>query len=299
MNLVRKNSCRIQNLALSIAIIIIMVTIAGVIALSVNVPWFFTYQTDPEFWAIFIGSTVAIANAILLFVTLRAQNEGIANEKYAHRQERFETTFFNLLESQRRLTEEISIESCTLDEEGNLIPQKVSGRSFFLFAANELRFITQTLNSDIEEKYDVDTTSKAFEAFEDEWKSGEKSETEIHNVKKTLISRLRIEYYNLLYNINENCRKDYISNKNLPYILLKEKWYGCFEHYIRNLYYILDFVNQETKTDEECKKKYIRFVQSQMSRAELNLVETHAMVFPLFRKMLDKTHLNETVINKV
>ncbi len=109
MNLVRKNSCRIQNLALSIAIIIIMVTIAGVIALSVNVPWYITCQTNPEFWAIFIGSTIAIANAILLFVTLKSQNIGIANEKEARRQERFETTFFNLLESHQKLVEDIYI----------------------------------------------------------------------------------------------------------------------------------------------------------------------------------------------
>ena len=97
-----------QALALYLAVITIVVAIVAVVGLFINVPWHFTCQTSPEFWAIFIGSIIAIANAILLFITLKSQNEGIANEKVAHKQEQFETTFFNLLEFQRKLTEEIS-----------------------------------------------------------------------------------------------------------------------------------------------------------------------------------------------
>ena len=90
------------------ACFIIIISFSIIIILLLNIyPFRINCYTNPEFWAILVGSCVAIANALLLYATLNSQNHGIENEKEAHRQERFETTFFNLLESQRKLTEEI------------------------------------------------------------------------------------------------------------------------------------------------------------------------------------------------
>ena len=283
----------------NVAVLLLLLSII----LLVGLFFFYTYINE-EIGVLTGGIIVCIismANAILLYLTLTSQNDGIANEKAARRQERFETTFFNLLEFHRKLVEEISIETYTLDENWNVSSKKLSSRNFFHFAISELRFITVALESNIEEKYDEEGKNKAIEAFEYKWsESGQSSIviSEKQREKIRLDKTLRIEFCNLLYSISKENREKYHSDKCIPYAIFREKWYDSFEHYIRNLYYILNFINEEQEENEEDKKKYIRFVHSQMSRAELNLIEIHAKVFPFFQKILNETHLMEIVTNK-
>ncbi len=177
-----------------------------------------------------------------------------------------------------------------------MVPKTVCGRSFFPFAIKELQLITDALTSKIETKYNPDDVSSTIEAFEERWNRAEQINlTSLEKEKewKILIYKIRIEYCNLLYNINKEDKLNSSSDKSLPYSLFKKKWYDSFEHYIRNLYYILEFINVEIRENEESKTKYVRFVQSQMSRAELSLIEIHAQSYPLFRNILNETHLTE------
>ena len=94
-----------------------------------------------------IGVWVSIANAIFLFATLSSQNRGINNQKESFAQERFETTFFNLLESHRKLTEELSVSAMVLNENLQIERIKLDGRTFFSFAINEISHIQDSLKS--------------------------------------------------------------------------------------------------------------------------------------------------------
>lgn len=293
--------CRdnLNAVALKIAKPLIGLSLIGISILLIFVFWGDISCPHSDFWPVYIGTCVAIANALLLYATLNLQNQGIKNEKEAHRQERFETTFFNLLESQRKLTESISVDCGYIDERAGVSLQRINGRLFFVFANKELQIITETLETNIDKKYLERDTLDSIQAFENKWEEknpenvvGEEKQEEW----KMLVRSTRIEYCNLVYDISKGDRQRFLSNKNMPYTLFRKRWYGCFEHYIRNLYYILQYVSEADNLDEEAKQKYITFVQSQMGRYELALVEYHAQSFPSYRKMLDMTRLTELLI---
>jgi len=107
----------------------------------------------------------------------------------------------------------------------------------------------------------------------------------------------RIRFYNSIYSIRKEDRQHYPSNPKIPYTLFWNKKYMYFEHYVRSLYYFLQFISDEGTLDEDAKQRYITIAQAQMSRDELQLIEIHAQSFPAFRKMLDKTHLTDIKTN--
>ena len=279
------------------ACFIIIMSFSIIIILLLKIyPFRINCYTNPEFWAILVGSCVAIANALLLYATLNSQNHGIKNEKEAHRQERFETTFFNLLESQRKLTEEISANYGFIDECADVSLQKIDGRRFFSFAINEMKFISKSLESNINSKYDENEMTQSVFAHQAEWERKDPEKVMVNQEQeewKKMIETFRIEYCNWIYNIVDDDKNNYSSNKTLPYTLFMKKWYPYFEHYIRNLYHILQYVYDEYHSDEKIMRKYIIFVQSQMSKDELRLIEMHASSYPSFLEMLNRTHLIE------
>ena len=285
--------------ALTIAKPLIGLSLIGICILLIFVFGSDICCTQSDFWPVYIGTCVAIANALLLYATLNSQNHGIGYEKEAHRQERFEGTFFNLLESQRKLTEEISIDCGYMDEDAQVSLQRINGRLFFVFANKELQLITESLETKIIKKYSEKDTLNSIDAFENKWER--KDPENVMSKQKQeewekLIRNTSIEYCNLVYDISEYDRERFSSYKEMPYTIFRKRWYGYFEHYIRNLYYILQYVSEAENMDEKTKHKYITFVQSQMSRHELALVEVHAQSFPPYRKMLDMTHLTEILI---
>lgn len=296
MSLCRDN---LNKIALEIAKPLIVLSLIGVIILLIFGFCGIECCHNLDFWPVYIGTCVAIANALLLYVTLNSQKRGIENEKDAHRQDRFETTFFNLLESQRKLTDEIAVDCGYIDDDAQVSFQRINGRLFFVFANKELQLITESLETMIDKKYHERDTSDSIHAFEIEWQKkdpenvmGERK----HEEWRKLIRNTRIEYCNMIYKISEDDRQKYSLNKDLPYTLFRKRWYGYFEHYIRNLYYILSYVSEANYMDEKAKQKYVTFLQSQMTRHELAMVEIHAQSFPSYQKMLDTTHLTVLLI---
>jgi len=292
--------CRVEwnRIGLIISIILILLSIIGIGILIVNVLCEHICYPMLQFWPVYLGTCVAIANALLLYATLNSQNHGIRNEKDAHRLERFETTFFNLLESQRKLTEEITVDCEFIDEDARVSMQRIKGRLFFVFATKELQIITESLETKINKKYFESDTLDSIQAFDNKWEKKDPEnvmEGKKQKEWKKIIKNTQIEYCNLIYDISEDDRQRHLLNKDISYTLFKKQWYGCYEHYIRNLYYILKYVSEAKHLDEEAKQKYITFVQSQMSRHELTLVEVHAQSFPPYHKMLDITHLTNYI----
>ena len=288
-----------QRIALPVAFI----SFVGVIILLVNVPWHFSYCTQPEFWATLIGTTVAISNALLLYATLRSQNESIVNTKEAHGQERFETTFFNLLDYQRRLTEEIVINYEKADGNANISFLEARGRESFSFANNEIRQISESLKSDISATYNYDDILPNWEKLKEELvgddKNGNISEDGIAKLKE-FRNNTNIKHHNLVYSINDEERQCYLYDQTIPYKLFMKKWGVYFECYIRSIECILQYMCEEYQLDERRMQKYTTFLQVQMNKDELQFIETHAQSFSYFGKMLNKTHLTEILThNKI
>lgn len=305
MNSYKLKLCRLDATKVAVALIKFSFIIAIILFLSSLCH--FCCIANFGFWATFIGSIVAISNALLLYATLNSQKEGLENEKDANRRERFETTLFNMLENHRKLTDEISIIATFINEEANTENKKIRGRAFFSYANREMALISKSIETNINKKYDKYETEHDIQAFEDKWDKVDapdmmmrKKEKEKEKEWKDLINSKQIELCNYLYDISEEDRRTHFSGNSSPYTLFRRRWYVCFEHYIRNLYYILQYVYNEKCIEVEDQQKYINCIQSQMSKDELYLVETHAQSFPKFRVLLEKTHLTEILAtNKI
>ena len=279
--------------AVKCAIPLVVISLMGVFVMLFFIPDNISCFSSPKFASLYIGSFIAVANALLLYVTLNSQRKGIDDEKQAHLQERFETTFFNLLDFHRKLTDDICFISRYLDENFEIKQQKIHGRHFFSFALHELSKITKSLESNIDKKYDENDTLDALEYLERKWDStiGNICDRQERREWVELFDKTQMEYYNLIYSISKDDKQRYLNDKTVPYELFRKRWYVFFEHYVRNLYYILNFVKEEKHFDDDTKLKYIYFVQSQMSRDEMKMIEIHSNSFPLFQEILDKTHL--------
>ncbi len=287
---------------IKIAMMIIVLSLLGVLILSCFSPfWHFNYQMNPSYWATLIGSAVAIANAILLYSTLNSQKEGLENEKKIHKQERFETTFFNLLQIQRKLTDELSIKSDYIDFNGKPTSHEVIGRQFFAFIINEMQLISNSLESNVIIKYDWEKIEQTISAFEATWEHDDP--THVLDEKRQqkweeLTGSIQIQYTNFVYDITTKDKDDFTADSNLPYKIFIRKWYPTFDHYIRNLYYILQYVYEENYSNKNSLLKYVNFIQSQMSRNELYVIVIHGKTFHRFQELLTKTHLTDIITCK-
>lgn len=285
---------------LRIAIILVMLSLLGVTLMIALFPIHYRCFITPNFWAVYVSSGIAIANALLLYATLKSQNESIVNTKEAHRQERFETTFFNLLDYQRRLTEEIVINYEYVDENLNTSSQEVKGREAFSYANNEIRQISNSLTSGISSTYNYDDIIPEWEKLKEEL-AGEDIDGKISEYGIAKLKEFRnkaiIKHHNKVYSICDEDRQNYPSNSTIPYKLFMQKWKPSFERYIRNLECLLQHMCEEHQLHGKWRQKYIKFLQSQMTRDELQLIETHAQSFPDFNMLLVKTHLTEIVTN--
>lgn len=291
--------CGVDSTKIAVAIIVIS-SIVAIILLLISPFCHICTKTSPNFWSNFIGSCIAIANALLLYATLRSQNESIVNTKEAHRQERFETTFFNLLDYQRRLTEEIIVNYEYVDNNVNITSQEIKGREAFSFANSELGMISESLKSSISALYDFEQAMYEKSNFDREW--DERDPTHVLEEQRfvewnELKGKIQIKNCNRVYGITKEYRQKFHTDSTIPYKLFMQKWKPSFERYIRNLECLLQHMCKEHQLHGKWRQKYIKFLQSQMTRDELQLIKKHAQSFPAFRKLLDKTHLTDTLTN--
>ena len=263
-----------------IAMCIILISIILSILLFI-LPLFGSCVTD--YWTTLLAVFISIANALLLYATLKSQQGSIKNEKTSHRQERFETTFFNLLESNRKLINEISV-SWNDVSKGYIDSMTISGNMFFNMAVSELAQILSSLESGIREGYNQKEIDEIFMAHE-EYKSCDKKDLQ------RIIDETKIKYSNSFYSITKEDSEKYKSDEGLIYKIFQRKWYFVYEQYIRNLYYMLEYVNREMGEKEAEQRKYVSIIQSQMGRNEINIISEHAKAFLKFKKIIDKTHL--------
>lgn len=103
----------------------------------------------------FVGALFSLAGFFLLYLTLRAQQESINSQekelkaqKKSSEQESFESTFFNLLNVQQNITNDLKAYFFKLNGLTSFESYSISGREFFRIAVLERFWINISLSSD-------------------------------------------------------------------------------------------------------------------------------------------------------
>lgn len=225
----------------------------------------------------YITYLLATANILLLYETLISQNRGIKNEKEAYERSQFETTFFNMLDTFRKITDEIKLDYIDLNGKKT----RINGREFFVFALIEINKISDSLKSDKYHgkynQYDADCSLQFLDheydnkRIDDEiaairWKNEKENEfLLIHS----------IQYTNLVYDIQEPDFKKLKTNSDLTsvsYSLFCRRFSFVYEHYLRFLKQLLIYIS--------CKQDslYHDLLNAQLSSQEVKFIKLHAIV---------------------
>ena len=218
---------------------------------------------------VWVGAFITIANALLLYATLRTQ---ILNQKRQEElviRERFETTFFNLLQSHRQIANEIQIYRPTVIENDISQTKNLSflGRRFFSFALIDIKNINSNLKKEQIHHYNSDDAQAAEEYFS-HFAANPENRFEIEEERKKLINRSREAMVNSFYGIKQEHVDESKQNSRMGIQLFDRKWKGCYEHYLRSLIHLLEYIKDSGQDID----KYVEIVFSQMSEDEFNFI---------------------------
>lgn len=183
-----------------------------------------------------IAAFIAIANALLLYATLRSQNEGNRIQEQKAEITRFETSFFNMLRSHRQLVDEITITRPTI-KEGSLTKFRYlefKGRRFFTFALIDIRNIQNNLKAGNIEWYKI-------KEAEDQENYLNARYGDMYEIKNTDLTKARKAYVNNLYHISDEDLKKK-DDTNTPFLIFNRTFESSYEHYLRSLNHLLDFI---------------------------------------------------------
>jgi len=247
----------------------------------------------------FIGGIASVISIVLLFITLNHQD-------CSFKQERFETTFFNLLETHKKLTEELTVSQIVPNDYANTIkPQIFKGRQCFLFAAIERSAICRALSADKYEGYYDESDDKcinqwyyAMDYYENEPEKLDHCEKMIAEIEKSKIRK----YYNLLYQISKETYESYheyvknLNNKESVSSFCHQIFYYpyrfTFEVYFRSLEQLIKFICNN-KPDNERGHQYMEILISQMPCNEIRFIICHALCDSNFQKVCNDMGLHD------
>ena len=268
-------------------ILLIILLLASFIGIFVIICLGLSEKKDVSFWLSCVSVFVAITNAILLFITLKSQVEGTNNQKQAFEQERFETTFFNLLDNHRNLTEKLSVSVMFLKENLQIDNIRLEGRSFFSFAIKEIAYIQESLKSKYYSgQFDTQSDNKSIDAIEQNHTSIDAEGLLDKELEKKLIENYdhqRIKFTNLMYNIsNDKWNKIHNSDdkETISVDIFYKTMFPQYNHYIRSLNNLLDFAKRR-------EGGYLHIITSQMSEDELSYISHHALIDNHFKDIKD------------
>jgi len=225
------------------------------------------------------GTMVALIAAILLYQTLISQKNTLQQQKDSFEIERFETTFFNLLKTQREITNEIVAYFPFLHDSINLKWQSGNGLAFFEKSKKELLKIWESLENKkyLDYFYENDIQGINHKIEELHLPSIEPSRYFVDPDEKTreIIHEENLKLCNRYYKLSqakwEKSKKGNVLIKTeLMYYAFFEKFHYLIGHYFRHLYHILKLVASNESLKD--KQKYIGFMQAQMSSFELMLL---------------------------
>lgn len=262
-----------------------------------------------------VGSLFSLAAALLLYKTLMTQIKAFDLQKKelefqseANRIERFETTFFNLLSTNRDIANSIKTYVFSLNDELRITKINADGREFFAYAKEELKNLWISINS---KTYLGKYNSDRFEAFNNDLEelrdinsSNYVGNENFEYAKTELIKLERLKYSNHFYGVTKEIWEkaqdlNTFNKMNLVYTLFFRKYNYAIGHYFRHLYQIISYTNHYFQSDRQSSennaKKYIDFLHAQISTNELIIVFYYSIIFPEFIVFLTKFNFLENL----
>lgn len=255
----------------------------------------------------FVGTIFSLVAILLLYKTLIAQqnainkqDEAISIQRSAFEIEIFETTFFNLLKTQQELTDGIKAYFYTLNNDFSIDTSTVLGREFFAYSKREIKRIWVAIEKknylgtfDDREEYLLALNKEIDDLFDPS--SSKYCNSDIAKIKQNKYRfNEQLKYVNKHYDITQERWKE---TKLLPvnekieavYGLFFQRYHYAIGHYFRHLYHIIKFAKEFKPTIEQHKdinKKYVDFIQAQMSSFEMMLLFYNALAFPKLLNLL-------------
>lgn len=238
---------------------------------------------------------IAFLNACLLYLTLRFQNKSFEKE-------RFETTFFNLLERHRKTTDGMVVETYELSQlynDNKLYLYRFKARQCFDYALMDVHWLKKNLSDGRNVGYfdpkEISDNEFAIDYRFDNPTSSLSIDSKRIEAEKELHADCIYKLINTKYGIKKELRSEmsekHISVDRMAYNLFWSKWAACYEHYIRSLNQILVFVKRN-KTEVSERRVYTEFVTSQMSKAELSFILWFSTFNRDFKTILDECGVN-------
>ncbi len=263
----------------------------------------------------FIGSLFTLAGFFLIYKTLLTQQDAIKQQDSIIVQQRkmfelqkFENTFFNLLKTQRDIADNIKSYFNSTNDITKISFETVLGRDFFIYSNVELLNIWQSLNSDIYLGiYDIEDANYAqmkIEKLHSQETQFEYEPREAENIERDIINTVKLKQTNKFYGITDEKwqsiqKCDTKGKMTKMYGFYFQRYDYIASHNFRHLFHILDFVkqsetrinifatNKEEKSENSLQfRKYVSFLQAQMSSFELMLLFYNAISFPKMLKLI-------------
>ena len=303
----------IENNLVRIAIYTLILGIVIILIFSSKSPFNdWSFDTNPELFGLygnfiggFVGTLFSLVAVLLLYKTLVAQqsalkkqDKAINNQKETSEIERFETTFFNLLRTQQEITDGIKTYFHSLNNNISKVTYTVKGREFFVYSKNELKKIWNSIESktylgSFDEDYAIHVR-REMDFLHDPSNLNYVSEPDAISEEKLIIREEKLKFTNTQYGITKEYWERIHGNKinkklEVLYGLFFQRYHYVIGHYYRHLYHIINFVSEFENSRNEFKgisKRYIDFIQAQMSSYELMLLFYNANLFPKLMKLI-------------
>jgi hypothetical protein len=300
-----------KGIAIAIYILIIG-SIITITFLFINPFNDWSFDADSELFARygdfiggFIGTIFSLVATLLLYNTLVAQrntlskqDELLTHQKLIFEIGQFESTMFNIIKTQRELKDEIKATFYTIDENFKQVSFDSEGKNYFFYSKNELHKIWLSIDNDqYLGKFDEDYVEIIQQDIEQLYDPSSSSFTHPDDAKmeeQNLLKEERLKFANSFYYITKD-RWEKLhkmeTQKRLKsiYGFFFQKYHFALGHYFRHLYHILKFAFEfETKNKDfaSISKKYIDFIQAQMSSYELMLLFYNALSFPKLLELI-------------
>lgn len=235
-----------------------------------------------------IACMISAANAILLYVTLKAQQEDIANSKRKNEREHFEESFFLMLDRLDKVESNIVVQYEDIDSvELELKVFNAQGRYFFKFLYNELYWLKENFSDKASYVlFSESELSLSIEGLNEELNGNPQDNREDvwSKRKKSLYEIEKRHLTNNVYNIQKDQwveikTKDSSQIEKECYSLIKRKWFFAYEQWMRNVTYILQYiVDNAPKAEQGNQSMYFDMLRSQLTKEELRLIELHKKV---------------------
>ena len=273
----KRNKCRFSILSVQTARVCIVLPVIVIIFIIIFICFFPSKCCCVYKWDIagYLTVIVAIANAILLYRTLKEQINNNRRQEKKYKNDKFETIFFNLLDYHNRIKDNLCIIIPFLTDNFQQYYVKGVGLKAFDYAQIQLELIKNCFCQETYlgkfDQYDADLSIYAInDDFERRVPSGLDTDAEMrrkeHEEWKRQLLKLIISHYNItertwdVSHLSDNIDKT-------SFDVFHNKYRICFDQYIRSLKVLLKHTTRRSE------KEYSKIVSSQMSRNEGHIVK--------------------------